>query len=136
MTELSIKTTILDNIIRELMYNINICMFKNEISNETLENAVMFKKMLSRNIYNYEMFRYYIKKINRMWNEILTNDFKNLLEDFNKCYQNYSAEKIEYEKYLIKFASKQDEKNLFKFMENLSLKPIKSIKPIKTIKKR
>ena len=127
MTELSIKTTILDNIIRELMYNINICMFKNEISNETLENAVMFKKILSRNIYNYEMFRYYIKKINRMWNEILTNDFKNLIEDFNKCYQNYSFELDEYEKYLIKFASKKDEKNLFKFMEGLSLKPKKTI---------
>ena len=136
MSELSIKTTILDNIIRELMYNINICMFKNEISNETLEDAVLFKKMLNKNLYNYETFKFYIKKINRLWNEILTNDFKNLIIDFDKSYKNYFAEKIEYEKYLIKFASKQDEKNLFKFMENLSLKPIKSIKPIKTIKKR
>ena len=110
------------------MYNINISMFKTKISNETLEDAVLFKKMLNKNLYNYETFKFYIKKINRLWNEILTDNFKNLIIDFDKSYKNYSAEKIEYEKYLIKFASKQDEKNLFKFMENLSLKPIKTIK--------
>jgi hypothetical protein len=103
-------------------------MFKDEISNDTLEDAVLFKKMLSRNIYNYETFKFYIKKINRMWNKILTDNFKILIVDFHKSYKNYSTEKIEYEKYLIKFASKQDEKNLFKFMEGLSLKPKKTIK--------
>jgi hypothetical protein len=127
MTELSVKTMILDDIIQELMYNISIDMFKDEVSNETLENAVMFKKMLHKNIYNYEMFRYYIKKIIRMLNEILTDNFKNLIADFDKCYLNYRSEKNEYEKYLIKFASKGDEKNLFKFMEGLSLKPKKTI---------
>jgi len=128
MSQLKVKTLILDNIILELMYNINISMFKTKISNETLEDAVLFKKMLNKNLYNYETFKFYIKKINRLWNEILTDNFKNLIIDFDKSYKNYSAEKIEYEKYLIKFASKQDEKNLFKFMENLSLKPIKTIK--------
>jgi hypothetical protein len=62
-----------------------------------------------------------------MLNEILTDNFKNLIADFDKCYLNYRSEKNEYEKYLIKFASKGDEKNLFKFMEGLSLKPKKTI---------
>jgi hypothetical protein len=128
MSQLKVKTLLLDNSILELMYNVNITMFKDEISNDTLEDAVLFKKMLNRNIYNYETFKFYIKKINRLWNEILTDNFKNLIVDFDKSYKNYSTEKNEYEKYLIKFASKRDEKNLFKFMENLSLKPKKTIK--------
>lgn len=128
MSQLKVKTLLLDNSILELMYNINITMFKDDISNDTLEDAVLFKKMLNRNIYNYETFKFYIKKINRLWNEILTDNFKNLIVDFDKSYKNYSTEKNEYEKYLIKFASKRDEKNLFKFMESLSLKPKKTIK--------
>jgi uncharacterized protein YaaW (UPF0174 family) len=128
MSQLKVKTLLLDNSILELMYNVNITMFKDEISNDTLEDAVLFKKMLNKNIYNYETFKFYIKKINRLWNEILTDNFKNLIVDFDKSYKNYSIEKNEYEKYLIKFASKRDEKNLFKFMESLSLKPKKTIK--------
>ena len=127
MSQLTVKTILLDNSILELMYNINITMFKDEISNDTLEDAVLFKKMLNKNIYNYETFKFYIKKITRLWNEILTDSFKKLTSDFNKSYKNYYKEKHEHEKYLIKFASKNDEKNLFKFMEDLSLKPKKII---------
>jgi hypothetical protein len=127
MSQLTVKTILLDNSILELMYNINITMFKDEISNDTLEDAVLFKKMLNKNIYNYETFKFYIKKITRLWNEILTDSFKKLTSDFNKSYKNYYKEKHEHEKYLIKFASKNDEKNLFKFMEDLSLKPKKTI---------
>jgi hypothetical protein len=127
MSQLTVKAVLLDNSILELMYNINITMFKDEISNDTLEDAVLFKKMLNKNIYNYETFRFYIRKITRLWNEILTDSFKKLTSDFNKSYKNYYKEKHEHEKYLIKFASKNDEKNLFKFMEDLSLKPKKTI---------
>jgi hypothetical protein len=127
MSQLTVKEVLLDNSILELMYNINITMFKDEISNDTLEDAVLFKKMLNKNIYNYETFKFYIRKITRLWNEILTDSFKKLTSDFNKSYKNYYKEKHEHEKYLIKFASKNDEKNLFKFMEDLSLKPKKTI---------
>jgi len=127
MSQLTVKAVLLDNSILELMYNINITMFKDEISNDTLEDAVLFKKMLNKNIYNYETFKFYIRKITRLWNEILTDSFKKLTSDFNKSYKNYYKEKHEHEKYLIKFASKNDEKNLFKFMEDLSLKPKKTI---------
>jgi hypothetical protein len=127
MSQLTVKAVLLDNSILELMYNINITMFKDEISNDTLEDAVLFKKMLNKNIYNYETFKFYIRKITRLWNEILTDSFKKLTSDFNKSYKNYYKEKHEHEKYIIKFASKNDEKNLFKFMEDLSLKPKKTI---------
>ena len=127
MLQLSIKTRILDDNIQDLLYNVNINMFRNEISNETLEEAVTFKKTLKKNLYNYEKFRYEIRKINREWSEILTDNFKSLTINFFKAYQNYYAEKAEYEKYLIKFSSKDEEKNLFKFMSKLSLTPKKTI---------
>jgi hypothetical protein len=126
-SQLKLKTLILDNSILELIYNINIDMFENEISNETLEDAVLLKKNLNKNIYNYEIFKFRIKKIHRSWNKILTDNFKNLIIDFNKAYKKYYTEKIEYEKYLNRFSTKCDEKNLFKFMDGLSLKPKKTI---------
>jgi hypothetical protein len=121
MSQLSIKTIILDNAVLELIYNININMFKHEISNDTLEDAVLFKKTINKNLINYEKLRYYFKKISKEWRTILTDNFKKLILEFNISYKNYFKEKTEYEKYLIKFSTKEDEKNLFKFMRDLSL---------------
>jgi len=121
MSQLSIKTIILDNAVLELIYNININMFKHEISNDTLEDAILFKKTINKNLINYEKLRYYFKKISKEWRTILTDNFKKLILEFNISYKNYFKEKTEYEKYLIKFSTKEDEKNLFKFMRDLSL---------------
>jgi len=121
MSQLSIKTIILDNAVLELIYNININMFKHEISNDTLEDAILFKKTINKNLINYKKLRYYFKKISKEWRTILTDNFKKLILEFNISYKNYFKEKTEYEKYLIKFSTKEDEKNLFKFMRDLSL---------------
>jgi hypothetical protein len=117
---------IIDDIISDILYNINIEMFKNEVSNEILEKAVYYKKILTNNIYDYETFNIYIKKINIKWSdEILTDKFINLLSEFEKEFIKYKTIK---EKEIINFAMEHDAKNLFKSMEKLSFKPKKTIK--------
>jgi hypothetical protein len=45
---------IIDDIISDILYNMNIEMFKNEVSNEILEKTVYFKKILTDNTYDYD----------------------------------------------------------------------------------
>jgi len=117
---------IIDDIISDILYNINIEMFKNEVSNEILEKAVYYKKILTNNMYDYETFNVYIKKIIIYWSdEVLTNKFINLLSEFEKEFLKYKTIK---QKEIINFAMEYDAKNLFKSMEKLSFKPKKTIK--------
>ncbi len=123
---------IIDDIVSDILYNMNIEMFKTEVSNEILEKTVYFKKVLSNNIYDYETFNLYIKKINIKWSdEILTDKFINLLLEFEKAFSNYKKSK---EKEIIDFAMEHDAKNLFKSMEKLSFKPKKTIKKLQSKK--
>jgi hypothetical protein len=123
---------IIDDIISDILYNMNIEMFKNEVSNEILEKAVYFKKILTDNIYDYETFNIYIKKINIKWSdEILTDKFIDLLSQFEKEFLKYKANK---EKEIINFAMEHDAKILFKSMEKLSFKPKKTIKKLQSNK--
>jgi hypothetical protein len=81
----TINEMIIDDIISDILYNMNIEMFKTEVSNEILEKAVYFKKILTDNIYDYETFNIYIKKINIKWSdEILTDKFIDLLSQFEQ----------------------------------------------------
>ena len=122
------ERTMIKMIIDEILYNINIEMFKNEVSNEILEKAVYYKKILTDNIYDYETFNIYIKKIVTYWSdEILTDKFINLLSEFEKEFEKYKKNK---EKEIINFAIEHDAKNLFKSMEKLSFKPKKTIKKL------
>jgi hypothetical protein len=117
---------IIDDIISDILYNINIEMFKNEVSNEILEKAVYYKKILTNNMYDYETFNVYIKKIIIYWSdEVLTDKFINLLSEFEKEFLKYKTIK---QKEIINFAMEYDAKNLFKSMEKLSFKPKKTIK--------
>ena len=123
---------IIDDIISDILYNMNIEMFKNEVSNEILEKAVYFKKILTDNIYDYETFNIYIKKINIKWSdEILTDKFIDLLSQFEQEFLKYKANK---EKEIINFAMEHDAKILFKSMEKLSFKPKKTIKKLQSNK--
>ena len=113
------------DIISDILYNMNIEMFKNEVSNDILEKAVYYKKILKNNMYDYETFHVYVKKIIIYWSdEVLTDKFTNLLLDFQKEFLKY---KINKEKQIINFAVEHDAKNLFKSMEKLSFKPKKTI---------
>jgi hypothetical protein len=123
---------IIDDIILDILYNMNIEMFKNEVSNEILEKTVYFKKILTDNMYDYETFNIYIKKINIKWSdEILTDKFIDLLSQFEQEFLKYKANK---EKEIINFAMEHDAKNLFKSMKKLSFKPTKTIKKLQSNK--
>jgi hypothetical protein len=123
---------IIDDIVSDILYNMNIEMFKNEVSNEILEKVVYFKKILTDNIYDYETFNIYIKKINIKWSdEILTDKFIDLLSQFEQEFLKYKANK---EKEIINFAMEHDAKILFKSMEKLSFKPKKTIKKLQSNK--
>jgi hypothetical protein len=123
---------IIDDIISDILYNMNIEMFKNEVSNEILEKVVYFKKILTDNIYDYETFNIYIKKINIKWSdEILTDKFIDLLSQFEQEFLKYKKNK---EKEIINFAMDHDAKILFKSMEKLSFKPKKTIKKLQSNK--
>jgi hypothetical protein len=128
----TMNEVIIDDIISDILYNMNIEMFKNEVSNEILEKVVYFKKILTDNIYDYETFNIYIKKINIKWSdEILTDKFIDLLSQFEQEFLKYKANK---EKEIINFAMEHDAKILFKSMEKLSFKPKKTIKKFQSNK--
>ena len=62
------------DIISDILYNMNIEMFKNDVSNDILEKAVYYKKILKNNMYDYETFHVYVKKIIIYWSdEVLTD---------------------------------------------------------------
>ena len=113
------------DIISDILYNMNIEMFKNEVSNDILEKAVYYKKILTDNMYDYETFGVYVKKIIIYWSdEILTDKFTNLLLEFQNEFLKYKTNK---EKQIVNFAIEHDAKNLFKSMEKLSFNPKKTI---------
>jgi hypothetical protein len=127
---LTMNQMIIDDIISDILYNINIEMFKNEVSNEVLEKAVYYKKILTDNVYDYETFNIYVKKIIIYWSdEVLTEKFTNLISEFEKEFVKY---KINKEKEIINFAMEHDAKHLFKSMEKLSFKPKKTIKKLQS----
>lgn len=81
------------------------------------EEVSIFKKFLSDNIHNKEVFYECINKINNVWDTILKDSFKNLILKYNSEYNLQNKKEMELHAEMIKLA---DDINV----DNLSLEPI------------
>ena len=81
------------------------------------EEVSIFKKFLSDNIHNKEIFHECINKINNVWDTILKDSFKNLILKYNNEYNLQNKKEIELRNEMIKVANDID-------ADNLSLEPI------------
>ena len=85
------------------------------------EEVYIFKKFLSDNIHNKEVFHECINKINSVWNSILKDSFKNLILKYNKEYDLQNKKEIELHNEMMKVADVFNAENLS--LEDITITP-------------
>ena len=76
------------------------------------EEVYIFKKFLSDNIHNKEVFHECINKINNVWNSILKDSFKNLILKYNNEYDLQNKKEIDRRNEMMKVADTINAENL------------------------
>jgi hypothetical protein len=67
--------------------------------------VVFFKNILIQNLNNSEVFHGYVNKINTTWNIILSDSFKNLVDNYNQEYAYKQIHRLEKEKRMVSVAN-------------------------------
>jgi|MDSW01.2.fsa_nt_gb hypothetical protein len=108
----------MDNISTSIITSMNQNIFNTiRVQGKIREEVSIFKKFLSDNIHNKEVFYVCINKINNVWDTILKESFKNLILNYNNEYNLQNKKEIELREEMIKVANDID-------ADNLSLEPI------------
>lgn len=108
----------MDNISTSIITCMNQNIFNTtRVQGKIREEVSIFKKFLSDNIHNKEVFYECINKINNVWDTILKDSFKNLILKYNSEYNLQNKKEMELHAEMIKLA---DDINV----DNLSLEPI------------
>ncbi len=85
------------------------------------EEVYIFKKFLSGNIHNKEIFYKCINEINSVWDSILKDSFKNLILKYNREYDLQNKKEIELHNKMMKVADDFNAENLS--LEDITITP-------------
>ena len=87
------------------------------------EEVTFFRKLLTENKNNYEMFHGYVNKIGSVWNIILSDNFKRLIKVFNNDYENERLRAYIKQQEMIKMADDIVSEDILGDLEGLGLTP-------------
>ncbi len=91
------------------------------VSGKIREEVYIFKKFLSDNIHNKEIFYECINKINNVWNIILKESFKSLIVKYNTEYDLQNKKETDLRNEMIKVADDINADNLT--LEDINITP-------------
>ncbi len=91
------------------------------VSGKIREEVYIFKKFLSDNINNKEIFYECINKINNVWDSILKDSFKNLILKYNAEYDLQNKKETDLRNEMMKVANDINADNLT--LENINITP-------------
>ena len=91
------------------------------VSGKIREEVYIFKKFLSDNIHNKEIFYECINKISSVWDSILKDSFKNLIVKYNTEYDLQNKKETDLRNEMMKVADDINADNLT--LENINITP-------------
>tara|TARA_Y100000748_G_C15452258_1_gene471434 strand:- start:682 stop:1059 length:378 start_codon:yes stop_codon:yes gene_type:complete len=91
------------------------------VSGKIREEVCIFKKFLSDNIHNKEIFYECINKINNVWDSILKDSFKNLIVKYIQEYDLQNKKETDLRNEMMKVADDINADNLT--LENINITP-------------
>ena len=91
------------------------------VSGKIREEAYIFKKFLSDNIHNKEIFYECINKISSVWDSILKESFKNLILKYNQEYDLQNKKEMELRNEMMRVADDINANNLT--LEDITISP-------------
>ena len=103
----------MDNISISIITCMNQNIFNtNRVQGKIREEVSIFKKYLSDNIHDKEIFYECINKINNVWDTILKDSFKNLILKYNNEYDLQNKKEIDRRNEMMKVADEINADNL------------------------